>query len=49
MAISRFSNAFFELPCLPMNPDLNTKEADDFFQRAIEHEQKWKFREELAA
>lgn len=34
---------------LPMNPDLNTREAEDFFQRAIEHEQKWRFREELAA
>ncbi len=34
---------------LPLNPDLNTKEAEDFFQRAVEHEQRWKFREELAA
>lgn len=34
---------------LPMDPDQTTQEADDFFQRATQHEERWRQREELAA
>lgn len=34
---------------LPLDPTQSTQEADDFFMRATQHEQRWRQREELAA
>lgn len=34
---------------LPLDPQHTTPEAQDFFQRAMEHETRWRHREELAA
>lgn len=34
---------------LPLDPTQSTQEADDFFLRATQHEQRWQKREELAA
>lgn len=34
---------------LPLDPTQNTQEADDFFLRATQHEQRWRQREEIAA
>jgi CheY-like chemotaxis protein len=34
---------------LPLDPNQNTQEADDFFLRATQHEQRWRHREEIAA
>jgi len=34
---------------LPLDPNQTTQEADDFFIRATQHEQRWRQREELAA
>lgn len=34
---------------MPLDPDQSTQEADDFFQRASQHELRWRQREELAA
>ncbi|MDZ4286587.1 MAG: hybrid sensor histidine kinase/response regulator [Prosthecobacter sp.] len=34
---------------LPLDPSFSLPESDDFFRRAVEHEQRWRAREELAA